>query len=170
MQRWVKCEIAEKIQAFRYTHTCYYYRCHFCVNLRSKLLTVAVYFHPSILYVNTKKGVEVAALNAEYIQVILFLCILILRQYLSQFSLNLGLLIQVGKPDIDEVSSLTNDGVQPNMSPTILFSGMYRKQFIYCKGIRPIINKDLGFIYRSDCSDHIRVYSQASVLYDKIQI
>ena len=36
--------------------------------------------------------------------------------------------------------------------------------------IGPIINKELEFIFWSDCSDHTRVYTQVGVLYDKFQI
>ena len=58
------------------------------------------------------------------------------------------------------------DGVQPKMSTTISFSGMYQKSFIYCSN-RNIFNKHLEFIYWSDRSSRTSVYSQVSVLYDK---
>ena len=34
---------------------------------------------------------------------------------------------------------------------------------LYIVGMRPILNKELEFIYRSNCSDHTSVYSYLSV-------
>ena len=47
---------------------------------------------------------------------------------------------------------------QYKMSPTLSFSGMY-KNHLFIVGIEPIINKELEFIFRSDCSDRMYVYS-----------
>ena len=50
------------------------------------------------------------------------------------------------------------DWVYPNISPTISLSGMYLK-YIFIVGIGPILNKEHEFIYLSDRSDSMYVYS-----------
>ena len=49
------------------------------------------------------------------------------------------------------------DLVQPKIPPTLSFSGI--KNHLFIVGIVPILNKELEFIFRSDCSDRMCAYS-----------
>ena len=58
----------------------------------------------------------------------------------------------------NSVITPTYDLVQPKMSLTLSFSGMY-KNHLFIVGIGPIPCKEIEFIYQSDRSDRTYVYS-----------